>query len=509
MIKLLPINNDPFIRPYTHNMFVDAIINNETTVGNKHAVIRIIENEKRNWIFKSHESYIEYENDVLTVHLDKYFNGDIVSMYRDCYAEDELTIKVDYLQFSSPHTSIYLFVKDFCENKEEKVYLFGKNICYDYFANRNEYDEEMSKIRERIYTGCNLCWYKLKICDGHIKMFISLNGDQWEQKDDYIVDKIKTGKYKIGFDLEIQENQYFNWLFTNFIQLQLPLTVPFEPDYFTQPIKNWKRFTINPFIDFSIENKIILDYHKWSIWDYIKICIDNGKYINLDLDEIFIEGRWHNVNKRSYQHENLIFGYNDLSKEIYLLGSNSGKAEINIVPLTTFQLAYDACSNCERLYLMKYEVDVNMYKLNIKYMIKLLNDYIYGNDSSENMRGLTAPINMAWGIKLYDEFLKEENLDDVASDTAIMYVMHEHKKCMKERLKFLIARKIINKNESIDIINDVDELYNITGIMMIRALKNAYKKIDNITKLFINDLNRIKELEIKAYANLSQKLLNY
>ena len=86
-------------------------------------------------------------------------------------------------------------------------------------------------------------------------------------------------------------------------------------DYFGRLRKNWNYYTSDYFLDYARYTYDSISILGISLIDFIRKNINQGKYIEVWINQKFIKNRWEYRKQRNHFHQNLIYGYND-DKEI-------------------------------------------------------------------------------------------------------------------------------------------------------------------------------------------------
>jgi len=437
------------------------------------------------------------ENNKMTFFAHKYASDMKAFVSRYCEANDELTLKVNYQQISRNWGNICIFIHD----KDAMPLDTGFNgigrFCNGYFLLINEVlrSKDVQKLSNYDISPCS---YKLKLVhnQGKVDLFLALEDAEWNFIKS-INEQSSLNKLEIGFIVNVGENQYYNWLFSNYIQLRRDKEVMLPIEYNVHPMKYWKFYTLNPFINFSVERKFNISKINLSVIDYLKRNILCRRYIELRLDEIFFYGSLAYEEQVHHFHEILIYGYSDLHSLFYAVGFYYGK-------MKKFQISYDnlliALSDEKviNLFLLEYSLDGYQFRFDPRVVKASIGEYIQGKDSALNFSNLIPVKENVAGIQIYDDFLKDStNFNQLKCDVHISYVLHEHIKLMTERIDFMLYRKIIEKDEIESIQKRFKEINKISSLLNLLIIKNKVRsipQIDNKIRYYITEMKTI-ELE--------------
>lgn len=512
-MKLLPLDINQPIRTYSHNLYINSIINNNQTCGDL-AKIKISDWDSYEWDILKTNSEIAFENEYISIQANPY-NKTKTYIYRECKDNDEIICRVDFVQYTNPWDCLHIFINDGTQNMindTSKTYEFNKYINSDFGLST------LSDSDIKYHSGRDVYPYTMKITHKHgkIKFSILYKGEKWIKIDECKIDNYKSRKLKIGVGICLSENQYYKWLFMNHIQLYYSESCGML-DYYLYPLKYFQRFSINPFLAFFPEKRSTIKSYNWTEWDLVRNAIDNNRYIALHLDEYYVPDR-DDYKKYHYFHENLIYGYSEESKTIYLLGVIFGQPKLSTISFRLFCKAYNSkikegsahFSVLNDIIMMEYRPS-NTYSFDIRNICSFLDDYINGTNSSNKLSWLTpSDPHASFGVNIFKKITQFHNGNMlIISDVRISYVLHEHTKCMIERIKYFLARGIIDGNQFSEISMGMDELLSITKACMYRIVKNHFKIRNNIDELVINYVNKIEELQIKYYSMLLSYLKSY
>lgn len=227
-----------------------------------------------------------------------------------------------------------------------------------------------------------------------------------------------------------------------------------------------------------------------NIIDYIIENINMGYYLVINVDEYYLPNKWA-YNKLHFVHSSLIYGYNNNDKQLKAIGFNQNIFEEITFDYTQFAQAYengriyykDYAPWCEwsAIQLMrpkKYELE---YPFSNERFLKELKNYLFSIGDSVKLYSFEYNENQVeFGFKVYDVMISSlENLlqGKITSDYRSSHLIAEHKKCVYDRIGYVIAR------------------YNLTG-----EIVTLHKQYLEVVKKF--NMYRIKSLrDLKAFGN--------
>jgi len=505
MTYRLPINKEPLIRAYTTSGFVDAIISNELAVGNKLAEFYLYDYQKTLWQESLKGIRLESNNNLLSVFVEPYQSEATGQVYRVLNKKDELMIRIDSHLFANPWETFSISIRPM--NKEsdadDEIYSIGKFVRGGLFVRINE---QVKSYFNENHVKAMPYWLKFEHLNSGIKCMCSCDGETWETLECAEVQKSVDGYYCIGVDLQYRGNQYFNWLFSNFIQLnggtQANQGLPIMYSGYTY--KSYTLCVLNPFITAIPIRRDLLLAKNFSLWDFIVENISMNRYIEVNIDEFYIPGT-QAYNAYRYPHGNLIFGYDSDGQNVDLLHYYNGKPKIITVAYQDLINAFEKCEDViEFINLYEYYRSQVGYGINVERVCTMLQYYLSGDGYHDIGLGIYAePQNVVYGIELYDDYIKDyPSIDVFLNDVRISYMFNEHKNVMRERIKYLISSGVVCFNEAQEIVQQIETLTQLSQMLMYLVMKNMMQPILDIYAKVTHYMTLSKSLELKTYSNL-------
>lgn len=268
VMKTLPLNTNPLIRAFTHHMFVHSIISRDDSVGNHLATISFPFEDKidSRFIKITNNANFEISKNEVRLFSPLYADSGDNIIYRACEKRDEMVVKVDYQQNSKEWGISLLFIKkqsdlSASENMENCDIQFGKfngNVLLFYD----------NKEKLFINHAANLpYWLKLVVNKHEIIACFSSDGIEWIEINRCEVQE-GNDKRIMGVCFNLQANEYYDWLFANYIQLVLNINNNVRLEYLSAPYKNFLPYSLNPFINFLPNRREVIEAKYNSILYY-------------------------------------------------------------------------------------------------------------------------------------------------------------------------------------------------------------------------------------------------
>lgn len=490
---VLPIIEAPSLNSYVHHSYPCAIIEDKSICS-----LYVSNNDEHQWKVENTNAALEYlpEQQILTIENKKGRADTYAVMQRQCGICDEIIVKVN--QFVLMDSLSYIRMSVGTQNQYQKE--------DDVFFRWNQYD---ITVNERLiaFEGHFDVYYRMRRNENSIEVCASQDKFAWipvywnEIEFDYNQDVFFYIKIYYG------ENYYEYWKNMNFIQMvyngndynRVYL------DYFTFPRKrydaSYQEFSYFLDTEYLLMDECLEPFD--SIVLFIKDSLRHGYYVNIDIDEQYIPER-QDLEPKEYFHFNLVYGYDDEKEVFYALGyKQSGK-------LSTAYISYHVLvRDIVGKNVVRYKKNINTtpYMFSIDYLLKSLEEYLYGIDSSEKYMGVIGKQKGVYGINVFNELLyTERGRELIVTDRRLSFVLYEHCVNMIDRLNFIDKMGFLDK-ESREYLFEIGyEMLKASEILKNGVIKNIYKK--NMSEKIMFQVNILFELEKKFYGELVKILHN-
>lgn len=309
-------------------------------------------------------------------------------------------------------------------------------------------------------------------------------------------------------------NKYLEWFLSNFIQVNAnrDITIAERHNVFLKfdgAVTNNAAYLNKQLISWSTFINLGIDIH-----DYIKGHIDQGYYIQFQVDEYYIPTQWR-YGKHHNIHDMFIYGYDD-EKELYnVLGYNKDLIFVeSTCPYNNFEDGFknnylDKNENfwADRIYFYQYN-DHDHYSFNTKLVKSSLIEYLCGVNSFEALnRFYDQDRGVVYGIDVFDKILehistaKEKPELDIKNgettlDPRIFRFLKEHKKIMMMRLKY-IHENITNVKELILEYKEAEVLSEKSHNLSIKYIVAPNVKLLDVLYNYIEKLKDIDQIVLE------------
>ena len=505
----LILGNDLKIRTYPQYAFVDAILNNEKTNSDLLCRIHIEENSKFNWDYNYLDALSENQNGDIFIRRKGLGAHKTGGFFCKCSDFKEITFEISYMQYTNVWDNISFFYT------LDDIQSFESDVLYDYnfsifccgclnvnVKHKREY------FKNNIYENETPKWYKIKKENDIIKLFCSKDGKKWTSLSSVTVYDAKTSYVNVGFDIRLNNNQYHKWLCNNFIQIKFNDRDGKVVDYVGLMNRDWVNFAINPLIKFSFEKRDVIK--KRGLWNYIKENIDEKRYLQIWLNEFYIDGL-DSFKKYNYIHESLIYGYKTKNKMVSIMSFLNGKPILINVSVHTLEVAWDKADDRNYIvYGMYFLPRMFGYQLDIKHIAVLLKEYMEGKNSSEKFGYIAETDSGIFGHRIYDEIINNERAKQLfLKDVRIPFLIKEHKDCMLFRIRYLHECGVIREDNYAFLLKTMIDIAELSGIILGLVLKNRVTDNEECQNRILRYLGELSVKEKNCYKQLICELKTY
>lgn len=498
--KELFVTTEPTITSYSYHALPLCIIEAEDKIGDEVASFEIKGCGNNEWLQVGNWN----KNGNVWSVSDKsdYGENSNACLYHKITTEnDYIHISVEKQRYSGPWAAINLFVTDSTEDIEisDNEYLY--RFCYFVYDGAHYYskgrEESIKNFVSKENKGYDLV---LNLTNSFIEVYggsktINLLGKKEIQFD-------KKKDLYLGIQVKHGNNTYYPWFYSNFISLSSDVKCRHRRLDYVSMSKHWIFNRSNYFLDIAYETaEDILDLggHR-----YIKSCINKGKYIELKLNQYFLEGR-EEYKKEHHIHQNLIYGFDDKKKVFHLLGyQNNGK-------LAKFTIRYSELNKSlkkyrdEKVNIIQYAEDGYPYSFKSQYLKRKIQEYLDGVCSSASVELLMQEENRKHGINIYGELKSDKGLEVLIADRRVSYVLWEHKYHMKGRIKYLANQGVYQEEQRDELLQEIEPIIDICFNLRNIVHKYQIRPEKTDRKLLVTWLEEVERRE----RGLLEKMLDY
>lgn len=507
MVKMLPVNEEPNFRTYTQHGFFHSVISSKDKV-NQNIEETVAEVSVKGYSLQKwnvQNSQMKYEIDEqnnLKAYTNQWNLGMDLVFWRDCQQNEEIEIVIYKQLYSNVRSSITLFITD--PNQEdmtdlEKYDIKLGNSSRDgiYYSTGKVVETEKNINRSPVKP------LKLKLIKEGIKIFIEYYDSELQNKKVQIKELEKDCEAcRIGFAINLGNSSYYEWMFSNYIQIYSNAVKPMPIEFMWNIHQNWHSYTTNYFMEYRIVAEKEVQESKYSVIEFIEREIDLNRYVELLVnDNLHYEGR---ENDEPYYHQDLIYGYDSEKERFYMLCYEAGVPKTETMSYSAF-LSQSNFLEDRIFYIMYYNPGIEKYVLSRSHILQLFKEYrdciniSYYESEFENVDGYKI------GMDCLRYFCTPKGMEQLLGDVRISHLFYERSLCNESRIQYMIAKGMLREEECTEILAIIKEQIKNVDIVRRLAIKDlvgAKITIENLEKR----MQRILELEVK-FTNLFIQVL--
>ena len=496
MRKILPVNTHPYIRSYTHHGYLHSVISSDDKVETDENVslADFTVKEYSSYCWNSQKGNLTYKenNGSFKVYGNRWNLDMNMTYWRDCKEDDYIEIFIERQMYINPWSSITLFLTDLQSDmlNIDNIYLRVGNFSRDgvYYSIR---DDSYSIINRHCISNT----IRIEKNNNAVYMMYRDGEDEFKIK---ITELDHTTNYKIGFSVTLGNNSYYEWLFSNYINICVNYKSGIPIDFICNKKKDWAPHTSDYFIDYNTESLEDIKRLGFNEINYIKKMIDLGRYIEVEVNDNLNDGI--SDENGAYFHPNLIYGYDDDINTIYLLYYDYGLIKTSMISFDTYLSSRNQKVNKQYI-VYKYNPGYEHFKLSAEFFLdkfKEFRDSVYIS-LNENETGNEH----IYGLNCYKSLMSSEGYDAIINDMRISHLLYERSICNRDRVVYLIAKGLLDPEECQKIIEDLNMQCKTLSILKNIILKKQLGGVvDN--EQVKNYIESVSNMEIE----ITEELIN-
>lgn len=466
MKTILPINSDPFIRLYTHHGYLHAISSSSDKVqymqGEPVSVISIEDYSDYKW--NCHNANLTYsvkEDNRLEFFCGKWNIDMNTSIWRECNVEDEINMTVEKYIKSCPYASIHVFLTDRDKNIN-KGDEYQKNFEFGIFSKDGIYYNNFSDSHTILKSECIL---PVKICVKTFTDTIRISYKDLSGKEHSNMSfSVDSSKCKIiGFSVDLRCSSYYEWLFSNYINICVDIRNEMPIDYLCLINKDYGYYTTNYLMNYVS----VQENRNENSLKYIKKKIDEKQYVEVMINDMIHEG----IQTSSFFHQDLVYGYDDEKECLYVLYYENGRVKpckLKYIDYLSDKNKYDN----SKMHIYTYCPGYEEYKLSISHILQVFKEYRISKNISYYEYVQSGKY--SYGLDALKVFLTEEGQKILLNDSKITYFFQERSKCNHNRMEYLFKKGYLSDGEYIKLsklANDILKLAEKMKFMVMKSIR--------------------------------------
>lgn len=485
----LPISITPEVRTYSYYALPQCIIMAEDRIGKRIAEFEIVDTDGDNWTsigIKKDGSQWIYESE------DKYNRFCNGCIYRPLSCnEGYVHIKINFQQESEPWAAINVFLTDDEENillgDNEYICRFG-NFIHDgvslYYSGKKENLKERQDGRSGEFV--------LSLSKGKLESFFG-QGKQIKKIGEKKISTTK--KLYIGVQVKHNDNAFYPWLFSNFIQINCNIDCMYRGlDYYCF-FRDERHDIVNYFLDYNYMTAE--DLKHYGIVKTLKWELFQKRYVEMKLDQYYIEGRAEYYSKH-FEHQTLIYGFDDQKKSFLLAGyTNDGKIQKFTIKYNEVEQSITRYPEAD-IKRISYCQGMRWYEFMPEYIQKVCKDYLEGKNTELDAQAY-FPIEKerVYGMKIYEQLQTHKGISALVADRRLSYLLYEHKKLMAERLEYMRAKEMVDVELYLKLKNIANKLVKTSFNLMHTTQKYRFRPEKQNDELLRKQLQELEENDKK------------
>ena len=142
--------------------------------------------------------------------------------------------------------------------------------------------------------------------------------------------------------------------------------------------------------------------------------------------------------------------------------------------------------------MLSYKISDLAYTLDIKRMVTFLNEYLLGINSTHRETLMYDEMNWIFGIKVYDVMINEVKK---LRDKKIPYLISEHKKIMKERVRYLYNRNMLSKVDFEELFAMATNIEELSQVLLMLCIKFKMTSKEKYEEKIATHILKLKEAD--------------
>lgn len=493
----LEINTKPTLTSYAHHAFICAIMERELNEEYLRFQVGVAGDEV--WNEYQVDTKFEWKDNLLIIKGSKYATDTGSIIWRRCGETDELFICIEHFQCTNANAIVNLVISgenmDKCAEKNRNIYRLGIVLRYGLLIGLNDKYLEVQNVEN---NGINMTWFKVVRDNEKVTSYASFDGVDWiKVNEETLPEEMQGQRLSIGLNASLGENQYYNWLYMNYLQLYYSKDDSYVwLDYYMLPRKNYRFKHSLQFLDtcnLSVSKAIEVfgDIHRFFRW-----CIQHEYYVEIHLDEYYIENR-PTYGKEHFEHNNIIYGFDDVTGKYSTIGY---KVKV-VFTDTSYSSIEKAISSSSKIILYKYNPNVKDMKFSLKNLTQNVRELLNGENSSEKVSNILGVQEGTYGLNVFDELIKSEEGNILLFyDCRITFLLYEHCNIMRNRLQFLFEKNYLNRHKCEKIVDLCASMLEKSDVLKNLVIKNKFRK--NLDNAILENAKVLYEMEKTFYSKL-------
>ncbi len=491
MKKILPIEEKPSVSSFAHHAFFQSILEGNRLSAEDILRFNVHDLDADEWKYRSDNIRKESEGNKITYYANILETNAFSVMWRELKERDVFECDFEELVHICSNSGITVVVSE--KDMADDSWRDHGYVSLEYIARNEIYLRRDGEILDIGKYGRDILMplnVKVKNDDGKPEIAIFV-GNEWVTL--YSGTEEKEYRY-IGIEADFKESEYQNWKNSNYIEFYCR---PDGPDIVLDmynSIKNgFMYMSNNQFLQVTpLEVNTIRSFPD-GIKGMVKWAVNNDKYLVVWVDEYYIPNR-NAYQKKHFPHCNMIYGYDDDTSTIYMMGYGKvyQSAEISYDDLTEnfshMTTKEDGALIALRRIPYNFVFSVDCIKKQIK-------AFLNGTSSFDDGNRIQNEPDIVFGKEAFTRMPEAEFARrKICRDVKVSQVLYEHSKLMSERIDFLRYRSHLPETKADVLKQKAENILHSSEKMRNLVIKNRMKDVyrDRIMDLF-SEIGKMEE----------------
>ncbi len=420
------------MRTYTYHGYFQSVISSSEKVlfdDGPVAEFVVTDYDLYKWSYESKKARYEKEKDRFLIFGNKW-NIDVdVTFWRPCMEDDSIEINVQRQLYSNIWGSVELYLT---KKKTDMLDTINHDIRVGNFSK----DGFFYMLLGEDYNVINKSgqFDSIRVVRNNSRVYMEYKEGEAVKRIE-LVDSLEPGEYMIGFAATFGCNSFYEWTFSNYINVVSDYDCDVPIDYLCNTYKNWTPHSSDYFMDYQCESLDEIEMLGYSELDFVKRMIQMGRYVEVEINDNLNMGV--SDEHGAYFHQNFIYGFDDDERRLYLLYVIFGQIVSNCLSYDDFESTRNRQVN-RKYYIYKYNPGYEGCSLPISRVLQMFKEFQSSTDVSAYY-GLRRQ-GYTFGLNCYRELLSQKGFSRLLHDIRVSHLLYERSACNRDRIEYLIDK---------------------------------------------------------------------
>lgn len=420
------------MRTYTHHGYFQSVISSSEKVifdDVPVAEFMVTNYNSDKWNCESKKVRYEQEKDKFLVFGNKWNLDMDITFWRPCSDYDSVEINIQKQLYSNIWSSISLYLT---KKKTDMLDMLNHDIRIGNFSKDGVFYVLSGQGHKVINKSGQ--FHPIKLVRSNSEVYMEFKEGEDIRRID-LVDSLEPGEYMIGFAATFGCNSFYEWIFSNYINVVSNFDCDISFDFLCNTYKDWTPHSSDYFMDYQCESVDEIRKMGYSELDFVKLMLRMGRYIEVEINDNLNIGVPDEAGP--FFHHNFIYGFDDDEKCLHLLYVNYGHIVSNRLSYDDFESARNRQFN-RKYYVYKYNPGYEGCSLSVSQVLRLFKDFKASVDVSADY-GLRDP-GYCFGLNSYRGLLSQKGFKKLQHDIRVSHLLYERSICNRDRVEYLINK---------------------------------------------------------------------